>query len=47
MEKVRQTPSEWGAGTEWLEVHHTETLLDHMDWEGEITEVKCSSTFVK
>jgi hypothetical protein len=24
-----------------------ETLLDHMDWEGEITEVKCSLTFVK
>ena len=31
----------------WLLINHTEKLLDHMGWEGEITEVKCSSTFMK
>jgi hypothetical protein len=31
----------------WLEVNHTETLLDHMDWEGEIREMKCLLTLVK
>jgi len=31
----------------WLEMNHTETLLDHMDWEGEIREVKCLVTLVK
>jgi hypothetical protein len=30
-----------------LEINNIQTLLDHMDWEGEIREVKCSSTFVK
>jgi hypothetical protein len=29
-----------------LEINHIETL-DYMDWEGEMREVKCSSTFVK
>lgn len=30
-----------------LEINHTETLLDHMDSEGEIREVLCSLTFVE
>jgi hypothetical protein len=25
-----------GTGTSWLEKNHTETLLNDMDWEGEI-----------
>jgi hypothetical protein len=31
----------------WLETNHTETLLDHLDLEGEIREVRCLLTFVK
>jgi hypothetical protein len=31
----------------WLEINHVETLVGHMDWEGEIREIKCSSIFVK
>lgn len=31
----------------WLDINHTETCLDRMDWEGEIREVKFPSTFVK
>ena len=31
----------------WLLTNHTETLLDHMGWEGEIREVKGSSIFMK
>ena len=31
----------------WFEMNHTETLLDHMDLEGEVREVKCLSTLVK
>jgi hypothetical protein len=31
----------------WFEVNQIETLLDHMDWERETREVKCSLTFVK
>jgi len=30
----------------WLLLDHTKTMLDHMGWEGEIREVKCSSTFM-
>jgi hypothetical protein len=29
------------------EINHIRTLLDHMDWEEEIREVKCLLTFVK
>jgi hypothetical protein len=36
-----------GIGTVWLKINHIETLLDHMDWEGGIREVKRSSTFIK
>jgi hypothetical protein len=36
-----------GTGTVWLEGNHVKTLLDQMDWEGEIREVNCSLTFVK
>jgi diphthamide synthase (EF-2-diphthine--ammonia ligase) len=28
-------------GDVWLEIKHITTLLDHMDWEGGIREVKC------
>jgi hypothetical protein len=31
----------------WLEIKHITTLLDHIDWEGGIREVKCLLTFVK
>jgi hypothetical protein len=43
--KGAKTPSQ--RETVWLEINHTETLLDHKDWEAESKEVKCSSTFVK
>ena len=36
MEKVTQIPSQCENGTVWLEISHTETLLDHMDWEVEM-----------
>jgi hypothetical protein len=27
----------WGeTGRMWLEMNHTETFLDHMDWKGEV-----------
>jgi len=31
----------------WLEISLTETLLDYMDWEGEVREVKSLSNIVK
>jgi len=42
---VRQTLPQWETGRVWLEINHTETFLDHMDWKGEVTEVKCLLTF--
>jgi hypothetical protein len=34
-------------GREWLEMKHITTSLDHVDWEAEIREIKCSLTSVK
>lgn len=47
MEKVLQIPSQCETGTVWLEISLTETLLDYMDWEGEVREVKSLSNIVK
>lgn len=42
-----QLPSQCETGTVWLETNNTETLLDYMDCEEEIREVKYLSNFVK
>jgi hypothetical protein len=34
-------------GTVWFEIKHITTLLNHMNWEGSIREVKCLLTPVK
>ena len=31
----------------WLDINHTKTILDHTNWEGEIRQVKCTSTPMK